>query len=221
MQEWRAQAKATFDRFFPERQIMQRSCGAVRGLALSPGRQALAALSAVSVAGWCVYASASTAFDDPRPSAVVDFLDDRANYDRWLEEYRGRAAHARELAKQSAREFETARRNVEERHAVLRSLLEYAHGSRLRAPRPSPNTSLLANIEHAEPLALRTHSVSFTGLRDRLESVLGPAPASAAEAPPSSASGPADFVTYVRDPGYAEQVANVAARIAAFRQMTR
>lgn len=218
MNELIAQAKAMFDRHFPERQIMQRSCGAVRGLRLSPSRQAIAALGAVGVAGWCVYASASTVFDDPRPSEVVTFLDERAKYDRWLEEFRGRAAYAHELIKQTTREFETARREVEERHAILRSLLEYAHGSRLKPPRNNPNTSLLADIEHAEPLALRTHSVTFTGLRDRLESFLGPAEASAAEAP-SAGDEPPDFVTYIRDPDYAVRVADVASRVSAFRRM--
>ena len=49
-----------FDRVFPERQIYHRSGGTVRYVSLSPGKQALLALSAVGLAGWCVYATANT-----------------------------------------------------------------------------------------------------------------------------------------------------------------
>jgi hypothetical protein len=218
MRDWTAQAKAAFDRYFPERQIMQRSCGAVRGLSLSPKRQALAALGAVGIAGWCVYASASTVFEDPRPAAVVNFLDERAKYERWLEDFRGRAAHARELLKDSTLEFEQERRNVEERHAVLRALLEYANGSsHLNPPEQNTQVALLDDIERAEPLALRTQAVSLVGLRDRIESFLGPAEASAADVTDTPES--ADFLSYVRDPDYAERVAQVAARVIALRQV--
>lgn len=223
MREWTAQAKTTFDRFFPERQIMHRSGGAVRGLSLSPKRQAIAALGAVGIAGWCVYASASTVFEDPRPSAVVSFIDEQAKYERWLEDFRGRTAYTRELLKESTQEFEAGKRNVDERHAILRALLEYANGSsQLRPPSLQTEPALLAELESAEPLELRTESVTLVALRDRIESFLGPAEANAAE--PGDAIEPAEpsgFIAYVHDPDYAEQVAQVAARVAALRQLSR
>ena len=47
MSQFGSRARAFFDRAFPERQIYHRSGGTVRYVSLSPGKQALLALSAV------------------------------------------------------------------------------------------------------------------------------------------------------------------------------
>jgi hypothetical protein len=221
-----AQAKAIFDRLFPERQIIQRSCGAVRGLRLSPGRQALAALSAVGVAGWCVYASASTVLEGPTPPAVAAFPSERAKYERWLDDFRGRASAARDMLQQTTVEFERARQGIDARHETLRALLEYARGSRLQPRGGDSGGFLIAAARqssasatapaHAEPVSLRGRE-----WRARLRGALGPAEAEAA-APHGEVvlDGPRDFVASVRDPRFAERVFQVSGRVSAFRRLT-
>ena len=84
-----SRARAFFDRAFPERQIYHRSGGTVRYVSLSPGKQALLALSAVGLAGWCVYATANTVLAGSQVTASNNEIErERAKYDRWLNESR-------------------------------------------------------------------------------------------------------------------------------------
>ena len=69
MSQFGSQMRAMFDRAFPERQIYHRSGGTVRYVSLSPSKQALLALSAVGLAGWCVYATGNTLLQGPQQSA--------------------------------------------------------------------------------------------------------------------------------------------------------
>jgi hypothetical protein len=222
-----AQAKATFDRLFPERQIIQRSCGAVRGLKLSPRRQAIAALGAVGLAGWCVYASASTVLEGPTPPAVAGFPSERAKYERWLDDFRGRASAAREMLQQTTAEFENARRSIDTRHDTLRALLEYAQGSRLRVRRGDGGAVVMLSAVRssepgAAPEARRAELVSLRG-RDwsaRLKGALGPASAEAAPLAEAANENTLDFAAYVRDPRLTDRVGRVAGRVSAFRRLT-
>ena len=69
--------------------------GRVRYVSLSPGKQALLALSAVGLAGWCVYATANTLLEGPQATASnAEIERERAKYDRWLNEFRAQAAAA-------------------------------------------------------------------------------------------------------------------------------
>ena len=69
MSQFGSRARAFFDRAFPERQIYHRSGGTVRYVSLSPGKQALLALSAVGLAGWCVYATTNTVLQGSQVTA--------------------------------------------------------------------------------------------------------------------------------------------------------
>jgi len=180
MSQFGSRARAFFDRMFPERQIYHRSGGTVRYVSLSPGKQALLALSAVGLAGWCVYATANTVLDSPSTGPTAEIERERAKYDRWLNESRAQAAAAQAQLEERSRQFEQATAEFESRHEVLRSLLEYAGGSNLQlaAARPIERDGariiMAASIDEAEPRQSRAitsepYQVTTVGFRARGE----------------------------------------------------
>lgn len=183
MSQFGSRARAFFDRAFPERQIYHRSGGTVRYVSLSPGKQALLALGAVGLAGWCVYATANTVLEGPQMAATnAEVERERAKYDRWLNESRAQAAAAQAMLEERTQEFDRRTAEFEHRHEVLRSLLEFAGGSSLTASarpieRDGARMLMAASIDEAEPrqsraLAVEPYQVQTVGYRargDRLE----------------------------------------------------
>jgi murein DD-endopeptidase MepM/ murein hydrolase activator NlpD len=184
MSQFGHRARAIFDRMFPERQIYHRSGGTVRYVSLSPGKQALLALSAVGLAGWCVYATANTVLQGPQATASnAEVERERAKYDRWLNESRAQAAAAQAQLQERTRQFDHATAEFESRHEVLRSLLEYAGGTSLQLASARPierdgaRIIMAASIDEAEPRQSRAittepYQVTTVGFRargDRLE----------------------------------------------------
>jgi murein DD-endopeptidase MepM/ murein hydrolase activator NlpD len=185
MSQFGSRARAFFDRMFPERQIYHRSGGTVRYVSLSPGKQALLALGAVGLAGWCVYATANTLLEGPQTTASnAEVERERAKYDRWLNESRAQAAASQALLEERTRQFDRATAEFESRHEVLRSLLEYAGGANLQvaANRPIERDGariiMAASIDESEPrqsraAAAEPYQVTTVGFRarhDNLES---------------------------------------------------
>lgn len=183
MSQFGSRARAFFDRAFPERQIYHRSGGTVRYVSLSPGKQALLALTAVGLAGWCVYASANTLLEGPQATASnAEVERERAKYDRWLNESRAQAAASQALLEERTRQFDRATQDFESRHEVLRSLLEYAGGNsvQLAATRPIERDGariiMAASIDEAEPRQSRAvtsepYQVQTVGFRARNENL--------------------------------------------------
>ena len=181
MSQFGSRARAFFDRVFPERQIYHRSGGTVRYVSLSPGKQALLALGAVGLAGWCVYATANTLLEGPQATASnAEIERERAKYDRWLNESRAQAAAAQAQLEERTRQFDQATAEFESRHEVLRSLLEYAGGTtmQLAAARPIERDGariiMAASIDEAEPRQSRAitsepYQVTTVGFRARGE----------------------------------------------------
>ncbi len=179
MSQFGSRARAFFDRAFPERQIYHRSGGTVRYVSLSPGKQALLALTAVGLAGWCVYASANTLLEGPQATASnAEVERERAKYDRWLNESRAQAAASQALLEERTRQFDRATQDFESRHEVLRSLLDYAGGNgvQLAATRPIERDGariiMAASIDEAEPRQSRAvtsepYQVQTVGFRAR------------------------------------------------------
>jgi murein DD-endopeptidase MepM/ murein hydrolase activator NlpD len=179
MSQFGSRARAFFDRVFPERQIYHRSGGTVRYVSLSPGKQALLALSAVGLAGWCVYATANTVLEGPQATASnAEIERERAKYDRWLNESRAQAAAAQAQLSERTRQFDLATQDFESRHEVLRSLLAYAGGKTLQlaAARPIERDGarmiMAASIDEAEPRQSRAissepYQVTTVGYRAR------------------------------------------------------
>lgn len=181
MSQFGSRARAFFDRVFPERQIYHRSGGTVRYVSLSPSKQALLALSAVGLAGWCVYATTNTLLDGSQATASnAEVERERAKYDRWLNESRAQAAASQALLEERTRQFDRATQDFESRHEVLRSLLEYAGGNsiQLAASRPIERDGariiMAASIDEAEPrqsraLTNEAYQVTTVGFRARQE----------------------------------------------------
>src|SRR5215510_16502777 len=181
MSQFGSRARAFFDRMFPERQIYHRSGGTVRYVSLSPGKQALLALSAVGLAGWCVYATANTVLAGSQVTASNNEIErERAKYDRWLNESRAQAAASQALLQERTQQFDRATQDFESRHEVLRSLLEYAGGKgvQLAATRPIERDGariiMAASIDEAEPRQSRAitsepYQVTTVGFRARGE----------------------------------------------------
>jgi hypothetical protein len=89
MSQFPHRAKKLFDKWFPERQIYHRSGGTVRYVSLRPSHQALLALAAVGVAGWCAYATINVVMGNQVLTAQESEIDRReAKYKRWLAEAR-------------------------------------------------------------------------------------------------------------------------------------
>ena len=185
MSQFGHRARSLFDRMFPERQIYHRSGGTVRYVSLSPGKQALLALSAVGLAGWCVYATTNTLLEGPQATASnAEVERERAKYDRWLNESRAQAAASQALLEERTRQFDRATADFESRHEVLRSLLEYAGGATLQvaANRPIERDGariiMAASIDEAEPrqsraVAAEPYQVTTVGFRARTEALEG------------------------------------------------
>ncbi|HYD88407.1 MAG TPA: peptidoglycan DD-metalloendopeptidase family protein [Vitreimonas sp.] len=179
MSQFGSRARAFFDRAFPERQIYHRSGGTVRYVSLSPGKQALLALTAIGAATWCVYATANTLLEGPQATASnAEVERERAKYDRWLNESRAQAAASQALLEERTRQFDRATQDFESRHEVLRSLLEYAGGNgvQLAATRPIERDGariiMAASIDEAEPRQSRAvttepYQVQTVGFRAR------------------------------------------------------
>lgn len=179
MSQFGSRARSLFDRMFPERQIYHRSGGTVRYVSLSPGKQALLAMTAVGLAGWCVYATANTLLEGPQATASnAEIERERAKYDRWLNESRAQAAASQALLEERTRQFDRATADFESRHEVLRSLLEYAGGASLQvaANRPIERDGariiMAASIDEAEPrqsraIASEPYQVTTVGFRAR------------------------------------------------------
>ena len=179
MSQFGHRARSLFDRLFPERQIYHRSGGTVRYVSLSPGKQALLAMTAVGLAGWCVYATTNTLLEGPQATASnAEVERERAKYDRWLNESRAQAAASQALLEERTRQFDRTTADLEGRHEVLRSLLEYAGGSTLQlaANRPIERDGariiMAASIDEAEPRQSRAvvsepYQVTTVGFRAR------------------------------------------------------
>jgi murein DD-endopeptidase MepM/ murein hydrolase activator NlpD len=181
MSQFGSRARAFFDRVFPERQIYHRSGGTVRYVSLSPSKQALLAMGAIGLAGWCVYATANTLLEGPQATASnAEIERERAKYDRWLNESRAQAAASQAQLEERTRQFDQATAEFESRHEVLRSLLEYAGGTtmQLAASRPIERDGariiMAASIDEAEPRQSRAitsepYQVTTVGFRARGE----------------------------------------------------
>ena len=183
MSQFGSRARAFFDKAFPERQIYHRSGGSVRYVSLSPSKQAMLAIGAVGVAGWCVYATANTVLQGPQSTATTAELERlQQKYDRWLGEARAQSAAAQAQLDERTRQFEIATRDFEERHEVLRSLIEYAGNSNV-APSGRPierdGARILAqaSIDEAEPrqsrgvAAAEPYQVQTVGFQARQDTI--------------------------------------------------
>lgn len=184
MSQFGTRARALFDRAFPERQIYHRSGGSVRYVSLSPSKQALLALGAVGVAGWCTYASVNVIMGGEILSAQdAEMKRLEQKYRRLLADSRAESAAMQNQLEESRASFELATQEFERRHATLKMLLEFAGGSAVSASarpveRDGAGLLIQASVEEAEPRQSRewqdaspykVQTVSFKARADRLK----------------------------------------------------
>lgn len=180
MSQFGTRARALFDRVFPERQIYHRSGGSVRYVSLSPPKQALMALGAVGVAGWCSYATVTVVLGGQQLSqrdAEVDRM--QRKYERLLADLNHEAAAMRNQLEENRSSTEQVIDEFQRRHETLKTLLDLANGSSLSAnvrPVERDGASLLvqASIEEAEPRQSRDweaapYRVQTVGFRAKVE----------------------------------------------------
>lgn len=184
MSEFGHRARALFDRVFPERQIYHRSGGTVRYISLSPQKQAMMALGAVGVAGWCAYATVNIMLQAPGPGGESPETQRQiASYERMLTEAHAQTSAMQAQLDERTRSYEVITREYEQRHAVLASLVELARGSTLslaRAPLDADGARMInqASIDEADPrqsraLAepeARVRAIGFRAEADELRS---------------------------------------------------
>lgn len=142
-------------------------------------------MTAVGLAGWCVYATTNTLMEGPQATASnAEVERERAKYDRWLNESRAQAAASQALLEERTRQFDRATADFESRHEVLRSLLEYAGGASLQVASNRPierdgaRIIMAASIDEAEPrqsraVASEPYQVTTVGFRARTEALEG------------------------------------------------
>jgi murein DD-endopeptidase MepM/ murein hydrolase activator NlpD len=223
MSQFGTRARAFFDRVFPERQIYHRSGGTVRYVALSPSKQALLALGAVGVAGWCSYASVNVLMRGQILSSQTDESSRlEAKYKRWLSEARARESAAQAQLKERTETFNKATVEFERRHETLKLLLDFAGGSNVVAdtrPVERDGAKLLvqASIEEAEPRVSRewdepAYKVQTVGFKARVDKLKNEQTAflSAAEEAAVSRSEEIQGVLRATGVGYARLVDDAA-----------
>lgn len=180
MSQFGTRARALFDRVFPERQIYHRSGGSVRYVSLSPPKQALLALGAVGVAGWCSYASVTVVMGGQFQSQRdAEYSRMQRRYERLLADLNHEAAAMRNQLEENRSNTEQVIDEFQRRHETLKTLLDLANGSSLSAsirPVESDGASLLvqASIEEADPRQSRdwdsaTYRVQTVGYRAKME----------------------------------------------------
>ncbi|ACT59449.1 M23 family metallopeptidase [Hirschia baltica] len=180
--EVKAQARALFDRVFPERQIYHRSGGSVRYVSVSPFQQALFAGGATLVAGWCVFASVNTLLQGPTNTFQTN-ADERkiAKIERWLQASQAREAAALSLLEEKTIAFTNATSEFERRHATLKTLLGALKGHESNEGELALNGTdgkilLNSTIEEADARTSRpskgiTASLEVAGFRAQIDSL--------------------------------------------------
>jgi murein DD-endopeptidase MepM/ murein hydrolase activator NlpD len=149
-------------------------------VSLSPSKQALMALGAVGLAGWCVYATGNVLLQGPSGPASVETERLQAKYDRWLNEARAQASAYQAQLEERSDQFDRLTREFEQRHQVLANLLDYssgASGSLIARPLERDGARMLtqASIEDADTresravaTGVRVQSIGFRAQADQL-----------------------------------------------------
>ena len=128
------------ERLFKERQIYIRSEGSVRYLTITTRQQAVVAGGMALMAGWFVYASATTLMGGLLPGSDTASERRIAKLERFLQQERAKSASAIALLDERTTAFTRATDDLERRHETLKGLL----GS-LARPVDTPLTAVRGN----------------------------------------------------------------------------
>ena len=123
MANMRSKIRATFDRFFPERQIYHRSGGTVRYISISPWQQVILTSGGLALGAWLLFATAHVIFMGPTVSSNAGGSQAVAKYERWVEELRAKDALSRSLLEERTNDFDETVVQFETRHKMLESMM--------------------------------------------------------------------------------------------------
>lgn len=123
MARMRSKIRATFDRFFPERQIYHRSGGTVRYISVSPWQQVILSAGGVAVGAWLLFATGHVVFGSPAGTAGASGVQDIAKYERWVQELRAKDALSRSLLEERTDAFDRTVLQFEDRHKTIESMI--------------------------------------------------------------------------------------------------
>ena len=123
MANLRSKIRATFDRFFPERQIYHRSGGTVRYISISPWQQVILTSGGLALGAWLLFATAHVIFMGPTVSSNGGGSHAVAKYERWVEELRAKDALSRSLLEERTNDFDETVVQFETRHKLLESMM--------------------------------------------------------------------------------------------------
>ncbi|MEL6323712.1 MAG: M23 family metallopeptidase [Pseudomonadota bacterium] len=177
MVKWRTRIKASFEKFFPERQIYHRSAGTVNYISVSPWQQAIMAAGGAAVAAWFLFATVSVLLAPPGGALTGSTGEDVARLERWVQELRAKESLSRTLLEERTDAFQRATVDFEERHRNLELLLDALEGSEeieSSALRGDGAELLIeASIDTADPrqsrvMTARYETIEAVGVRARM-----------------------------------------------------
>lgn len=124
MANLRSNIRASFDRFFPERQIYHRSGGTVRYISISPWQQVILTGGGIALGCWMLFATALVIFGGTTTVGGASGSQDVAKYERWVLELRAKDALSRSLLEERTEDFDKTVVQFEDRHKILESMLQ-------------------------------------------------------------------------------------------------
>lgn len=124
MAKLRSKIKASFDKFFPERQIYHRSGGTVRYISISPWQQVFLATGGIAVGGWLLFATGHVAFSGSNNYVGASGGQDVAKYERWVTELRAKDALSRSILDERTEQFDRTIVQFETRHKTIEAMMQ-------------------------------------------------------------------------------------------------
>lgn len=180
MAKMRSKIRASFDRFFPERQIYHRSGGTVRYISISPWQQVILAAGAIAMAIWLLFATAHFLIKGPSYSGGIAGSQDIAKYERWVQELRAKDALSRSLLEERTDAFDRTVIQFEDRHKTLEAMIrKLQNGGDLEITSLRGNGAGLlveasideADVRQARESVRQEASIEVVGTRARMDSM--------------------------------------------------
>lgn len=178
MAKMRSKIRASFDRFFPERQIYHRSGGTVRYISISPWQQVILAAGGMAVSAWLLFATGHVLINGSGNSASGSGSYDIAKYERWVQELRAKDALSRSLLEERTDAFDRTVIQFEDRHKTLEAMIfKLQNGGDLELTSLRGNDAALlveasideADVRQSRETAHQASLIEVVGTRARME----------------------------------------------------
>lgn len=180
MAKMRSKIRASFDRFFPERQIYHRSGGTVRYISISPWQQVILTAGGIALGGWLLFASGHFLITGKNSGGIAGGSQDIAKYERWVQELRAKDALSRSLLEERTDAFDRTVIQFEDRHKTLEAMiLKLQNGGELELTSLRGNGADLlveasideADVRQARQTERQEASIEVVGTRARMDAM--------------------------------------------------